>query len=66
MDGDLASLKRAHNQGIDMNLSDNDQRTALHRACAEKPIHRIKLLVNIGFNLDIQDRWAVRASHESV
>ena len=55
--GDLEGLKKLHQQGVDLNMSDYDQRTALHLACAEKHVHCVEFLVNIGVKLDIQDRW---------
>lgn len=56
--GDLSALKRHHLQGIDLNTTDYDGRTALHVAAAEGQLECVKfLLESAEVDPDPQDRW---------
>mgnify|MGYP006134674557 CR=1 FL=1 len=47
--------------GIDINCNDYDRRTALHLAVSHKLASVIKLLVQLGADKDIKDRWGKTA-----
>eukprot|EP00095_Tigriopus_kingsejongensis_P005251 maker-scaffold353_size198981-snap-gene-0.36 protein:Tk05251 transcript:maker-scaffold353_size198981-snap-gene-0.36-mRNA-1 annotation:"glutaminase liver mitochondrial" len=72
--GDITALKRHYLQGVDLNQSDYDGRTALHVAAAEGQFECVKFLLEItGIKAMPQDRWgftplddAVRFEHDQV
>ena len=56
--GDKLALERAYLSGLDMNLGDYDNRTALHLACAENHLACVKFLIETcKVDVDGQDRW---------
>ena len=56
-DGDILTLKRLLNAKIHVNASDYDKRTAAHIAASEGNVAALKLLVEAGANLSLEDRW---------
>lgn len=72
--GDVTALQRMFMQGIDLNDSDYDGRTALHVCSAEGHIDCVKFLIEIAqVNMKPLDRWgftpvqeAARFNHEDV
>ena len=56
--GDKLALERAYLSGLDMNMADYDNRTALHLACAENHPACVKFLIETcKVDVDVQDRW---------
>jgi len=56
--GDKLALERAYLSGLDMNMGDYDNRTALHLACAENHLACVKFLIETcKVDVDGQDRW---------
>ena len=56
--GDKLALERAFLSGIDMNMGDYDQRTALHLACSENHLECVKFLVQTcKVDIEVKDRW---------
>merc|ERR1712204_137132 len=56
--GDKTALARAFLGGMDMNMADYDQRTALHLACCEGHVGCVKfLLETCGVDINVKDRW---------
>lgn len=47
--------------GIDINCADYDKRTALHLAVSHKMESVIKLLISLGADKEIKDRWGKTA-----
>ena len=56
-DGDILTLKRLLNAKIHVNASDYDKRTAAHIAASEGNVAALKLLVEAGADLSLEDRW---------
>jgi ankyrin repeat protein/CRP-like cAMP-binding protein len=56
-DRDIATLRRLLRAGIQVNASDYDNRTGAHIAAAEGNLEAIKVLVEFGADLSLQDRW---------
>ena len=56
-DGDILMLKRLLNAKIQVNASDYDKRTAAHIAASEGNVAALKLLVEAGADLSLEDRW---------
>jgi len=56
--GDLSSLKRYVLQGMDIELTDYDGRSALHLAASEGHTHVARFLIEqCGVRVNAQDRW---------
>jgi len=56
--GDKLALERAYLSGLDMNMGDYDNRTALHLACAENHLACVKFLIETcKVDVEVQDRW---------
>ena len=56
--GDKTALARAFLGGMDMNMADYDNRTALHLACCEGHVGCVKfLLETCGVDINVKDRW---------
>jgi len=56
--GDKQALERAYLSGLDMNMGDYDNRTALHLACSEDHLASVKFLAETcKVDLNVQDRW---------
>jgi len=56
--GDLMQLKRMHAENVDMSLTNDDSRTALHLAAANGHIACVQELVeNMGVDVNAEDRW---------
>ena len=51
----LVRIMRQSN--VDPNTSDYDRRTALHLACANGYIKTVELLLNLGADVNVVDRW---------
>ena len=59
--GDKLALERAYLSGLDMNMGDYDNRTALHLACAENHPWCVKFLIETcKVEIDVVDRWGCR------
>ena len=55
--GDKLALERAYLSGLDMNMGDYDNRTALHLACAENHLACVKFLIETcRVDVEVQDR----------
>ena len=56
--GDVETLERAYAEGMDMNLKDYDNRTALHLASCEGHVGCVKFLIDVGkVDINVKDRW---------
>ena len=55
--GDILTLRRLLRAGIPVNAADYDLRTAAHIAAAEGHVAALKVLVEFGADLTLQDRW---------
>ena len=65
--GDRLALERAYLSGLDMNMGDYDNRTALHLACAENHAACVKFLIDVcKVELDLQDRWGSTPMQEAL
>lgn len=56
-DGDIIFLKRLLRAGIQANAMDYDKRTASHIAAAEGNMTALKVLVDLGADITLEDRW---------
>ena len=56
-DGDTPFLRRLLQAGIQVNAADYDKRTAAHIASAEGNLAALKVLVEFGADLTLEDRW---------
>lgn len=56
-DGDMLTLRRLLRAKIQVNAGDYDKRTAAHIAAAEGNLPAIKVLVEFGADLTLEDRW---------
>ena len=64
--GDKMALERAFLSGMDMNMGDYDNRTALHLACCEGHIRCVKFLIEIcKVDLTVKDRWGFTPLEEA-
>jgi ankyrin repeat protein len=57
MDGDILFLRRLLRANINVNAADYDKRTAAHIAAAEGNVAALKVLVEHGADLTLEDRW---------
>jgi len=64
--GDLETVHRLHIQGLDLNCSDYDRRTALHLAVAGSHLDVIKYLVENGANVNPEDRWNAKPLDDAI
>ncbi|TNV87907.1 hypothetical protein FGO68_gene9941 [Halteria grandinella] len=55
--GDLETLKRLKEEGVDLNKGDYDNRTPLHVGTGAGLIHIVKFLIDSGVKLSPVDRW---------
>ncbi|KAH7278476.1 hypothetical protein KP509_38G043200 [Ceratopteris richardii] len=55
--GNIDGIKQLIGQGVDVNVADFDDRTALHVAACEGHVEVVKLLVENGANVNARDRW---------
>jgi len=56
--GDKLALERAYLSGLDMNMGDYDNRTALHLSCAEDQVACVRFLIeNCKVDVNPKDRW---------
>ena len=56
-DGDILSLRRLLKAKIQVDAADYDKRTGAHIAAAEGNLTAMKLLVEYGADLTLEDRW---------
>ena len=63
-EGDLHEIKRLTANGMDLNESDYDGRTALHLAAAEGHQAIISYLLENGCDPNVKDRWGNTPTHE--
>ena len=56
-DGDTPFLERLLRANIQINASDYDKRTSAHIAAAEGNVAALRLLVELGADLTLEDRW---------
>jgi ankyrin repeat protein len=64
-DGDIPLLRRLLRARIQANASDYDNRTAAHIAAAEGNVAALKVLVEYGADLALQDRWKTSVVDEA-
>ncbi len=64
-DGDILMLKRLMVAKIQVNAADYDKRTAAHIAASEGNVAALKLLVEAGADLSLEDRWRNTAKSEA-
>jgi CRP-like cAMP-binding protein len=64
-DGDIPLLRRLLRARIQANASDYDNRTAAHIAAAEGNLAALKVLVEYGADLALQDRWKTSVVDEA-
>ena len=64
--GDKMALETAFIGGLDMNMGDYDNRTALHLACCEGHIGCIKFLIETcKVDMNVKDRWGCTPLEEA-
>ena len=64
--GDKMALERAFLSGMNMNMGDYDNRTALHLACSEDHLACVKYLVETcKVDLHVKDRWGFTPLEEA-
>ena len=56
-DSDILTLRRLLRARIQINASDYDKRAAVHIAAAEGNVAALKVLVELGADLTLKDRW---------
>jgi ankyrin repeat protein len=66
MDGDILFLRRLLRANINVNAADYDKRTAAHIAAAEGNVAALKVLVEHGADLTLEDRWKNTLYDEAV
>jgi ankyrin repeat protein/CRP-like cAMP-binding protein len=64
-DGDILTLERLLKAGIPVNAGDYDKRTAAHVASAEGNVAALRVLVDFGADLSLQDRWGNTVNDEA-
>jgi ankyrin repeat protein len=64
-DGDIPLLRRLLRARIQANASDYDNRTPAHIAAAEGNLAALKVLVEYGADLALQDRWKTSVVDEA-
>jgi CRP-like cAMP-binding protein len=64
-DGDMVKLRRLLKAKCPVNAADYDKRTAAHIAAAEGNVSAVKVLVEFGADLSLQDRWGHKAEDEA-
>jgi ankyrin repeat protein len=64
-DGDVIKLRRLLRANIHVNASDYDKRAAVHIAGAEGNLAALKVLIEHGADLTMQDRWGNTAYSEA-
>jgi CRP-like cAMP-binding protein len=64
-DGDTMKLRRLLKAKIQVNAGDYDKRAAVHIAAAEGNLVALKVLVEFGADLSMQDRWGSTALDEA-
>lgn len=64
-DGDILFLRRLLRANIQVNASDYDKRTAAHIASAEGNVAALKVLMDHGADLRLEDRWRNTVYHEA-
>jgi ankyrin repeat protein len=64
-DGDILFLRRLLRAGIPVNSADYDKRTAAHIAAAEGNVAALKVLIEFGADLTLEDRWGNTVDHEA-
>ena len=64
-DGDILFLKRLLRAKIQVNAADYDKRAAVHIAAAEGNVAALKVLVEFGADLTVEDRWKNTAEQEA-
>jgi lysophospholipase len=64
--GDCTLLRSMLSEGVNVNGSDYDHRTALHLAAAEGHLEACRLLLDHGANVNLKDRAGVTPLHEAV
>jgi CRP-like cAMP-binding protein len=63
-DGDTMKLRRLLKAKIQVNATDYDKRAAVHIAAAEGNLIALKILVEFGADISMQDRWGSTAMDE--
>jgi len=63
--GDISTMKHILAEGLDVNSTDMDGRTALHVATAVGNMEVCQWLIRKGANPDIQDRWGILAGGDA-
>ena len=58
-------LRRLLKANIQVNAADYDKRGAVHLAAAEGNLAALKLLVEFGADLQIEDRWGNKVNDEA-
>ena len=64
-DGDITLLRRLLKAKIQVNALDYDKRGAVHLAAAEANLAALKLLVEFGADLKVEDRWGNKVEDEA-
>ena len=63
--GDISTMKHILAEGLDVNSTDMDGRSALHVATAVGNLDVCQWLIRKGANPDIQDRWGILAGGDA-
>lgn len=65
-EGDVETIRRIVQQGLDVNQGDYDGRTMLHLAAAEGNVKVARLLIEEGADVSVVDRWNQSPLHDAV
>ncbi|PJA31879.1 MAG: ankryin [Zetaproteobacteria bacterium CG_4_9_14_3_um_filter_53_7] len=61
--GDVEALKSALNSGVDVNVRDEKQNTALHLATRQAQLNAMHLLIEHGADVNAQNNWLSTPLH---
>ena len=64
--GDLNELQRLEVEGMSLDSSDYDGRTALHLAASEDQLETVRYLLSKNVNINIKDRWGNTALQDAI
>ncbi|HAV93399.1 MAG: hypothetical protein CMF52_01820 [Legionellales bacterium] len=65
-DDNVTAIGEIVGRGIDISVSDYDDRTALHLAAAEGNLDAVRYLVGNGHHVNVRDRWGATPLDEAI
>lgn len=64
--GDVRTLRRLHEEQVDLAKGDYDQRAPIHLAAAEGHVEALRFLLEAKVSPDLKDRWGGRPLNDAV